>query len=137
MDELDILQGKRVFIIEDNLQNRSIMQLILEQFDVRVAFERWGTQYLRRMEAFSPVDVILLDLMFPGGITGYQIFDQIKLVPAFERTPVVAVSAKDPSVAVPATRDKGFSGFIQKPIDMDRFPRQIARILHNQSVWER
>jgi two-component system cell cycle response regulator DivK len=33
-------------------------------------------------------------------------------------------------------RAEGFSGFIGKPLDPDRFPEQIRRILAGEGVWE-
>jgi two-component system cell cycle response regulator DivK len=33
-------------------------------------------------------------------------------------------------------QDSGFDGFLGKPLDPDRFPDQIRRILAGESVWE-
>jgi two-component system cell cycle response regulator DivK len=33
-------------------------------------------------------------------------------------------------------RESGFDGFLGKPLDPDRFPEQIRRILNNEPVWE-
>ncbi len=82
-----------------------------------------------------PVDIILLDLMFAHGITGYDIFDEIRKVDDFADIPIIAVSASDTSFAVPKVRAKGFSGFIAKPIDFDRFPCQIDQVLNDEQVW--
>jgi two-component system cell cycle response regulator DivK len=30
----------------------------------------------------------------------------------------------------------GFDGFLGKPLDPDRFPTQITRLLAGESVWE-
>jgi len=132
----NLLQGKRIFIIEDNLGNRAIMQLLLEQHGVRVDFERWGIDTLDRLHKFQPVDLILLDLMFPGEVTGYDIFDQIRSFSEYEHTPIIAVSASEPAVSIPKTREKGFNGFIPKPINFDNFPKQIASILDGDNIWE-
>lgn len=130
------LQNKRIFLIEDNLENRAIMQILLEQNGATTSFERWGTNTVKRLRAFVPVDIILLDLMFPRGVTGYDIFDSIREHSEFDNIPIVAVSASDPSTAIPKTKAKGFDGFITKPIDYDRFPDQINAILNKESVWD-
>ncbi len=130
-----LLNGKRIFIIEDNLVNRSIVQLLLEKNGAKVAFERWGLQVPQALEAFAPVDLILLDLMFPRGVTGYAVYDIIRDVPGFETLPIVAISAADATEATLLTKEKGFSGFISKPIDMMRFPKQIKSVLDGQAVW--
>jgi CheY-like chemotaxis protein len=131
------LKGKRIFIVEDNIPNRTIMQLSLEYEGAKTGIERWGTDTLERLQRFAPVDVILLDLMLPNNITGYDIFEQIRALPAFDAVPIVAVSASDPAVAIPRTQSMGFVGFIRKPINQNLFPRQILSIIEGEQIWER
>jgi DNA-binding response OmpR family regulator len=83
-----------------------------------------------------PIDIILLDLMFPRGITGYDIFREIRSYSEFDSIPIVAVSAADATVAIPKAQEMGFSGFIAKPIDFYRFSVQIEHILDKQEVWD-
>jgi two-component system cell cycle response regulator DivK len=33
-------------------------------------------------------------------------------------------------------RAAGFNGFLGKPLDPDRFPEQIRRIMNGEAVWE-
>jgi CheY-like chemotaxis protein len=132
-----ILSNKRIFIVEDNLANRAVMQMSLEYEGARTGIERWGIDALDRLKKFSPVDIILLDLMLPNNITGYDVYDQIRADPEFANTPIVAVSATDPAAAIPLTQQKGFQGFIRKPIDGDNFPKQILAILEGEAIWER
>jgi two-component system, sensor histidine kinase and response regulator len=130
-----ILRGKRIFITEDNLTNRSVMQLLLEHEGAIIGFERFGRETCERLRAFAPVDIILLDLMFPDNISGYDVFDRIRAFPEFAAIPIIAVSATEPSVGVYTTQAKGFSGFISKPIDRRLFAQQIATVLDGEEVW--
>ena len=130
-----LLDHARIFIIEDNVANRAIMQLLLEQQGAEISYERWGTTTVQKLMEFMPVDVILMDLMITSKISGYDLFDEIRAIEAFRNVPIVAVSASDPSDAIPRTRAKGFDGFIAKPVDYDQFPKQIARILDDEQVW--
>jgi CheY-like chemotaxis protein len=130
------LEGKRIFIVEDNLANRAIEQMLLEQDGAKIAFERWGKETVRKLRQFMPVDVILLDLMFPGGITGFDVFKDIRTYPEFRHIPIIAVSASDPSAAMSQTRAAGFNGFISKPVDFDLFAHQIADVIKGQAVWQ-
>jgi CheY-like chemotaxis protein len=61
------LVGKRIFNIEDDVKNRSVVKTILEYAGALVASESWGRIEIvfARLEIFLPVDLILLDLMFP------------------------------------------------------------------------
>lgn len=130
------LEGKRIFIVEDNLTNRAIMQTILEQAGATISFERWGRDTERKLRQFGEVDCILLDLMFPHNVTGLDVYDKIRALPEYDDVPIIAVSAKDPDIAIPETQAKGFAGFIGKPINMTRFSQQISDILEGASIWQ-
>lgn len=130
-----ILKDKRIFITEDNIFNRSIMEFILEREGAQIAFERWGTDTISRLKKFAPVDLIILDLMFPRGVTGFDVFDNIRVYPEFATIPIIAVSAKDPDSAVPECKSKGFSGFISKPINHMIFAQQIVTLIEGEQVW--
>jgi len=48
---------------------------------------------------------------------------------------VVAVSADNPSEAIPKAKSLGFAGFISKPVDQQAFPFQLQRILDGENLW--
>jgi len=129
------LKNKLIFIVEDNAQNRVVFQMALVGTGARVEFERWGADAISRLENFRSVDLIILDLMLSNGISGYDIFSKIRALPDYAAVPIIAVSAAEPAIALPKTRDLGFSGFIAKPIDDDLFPRQIEQVLSGGKVW--
>jgi two-component system cell cycle response regulator DivK len=49
---------------------------------------------------------------------------------------VVAVTADANAASMEKARQAGFDGFLGKPIDPDRFPEQIRRVLQGEQVWE-
>lgn len=129
------LDEKRIFMVEDNLENRIIIQLALVRTSAILEFDRWGRDTLRKLAWFSPVDLILLDLMLPHGESGFEIFTQIRQKPEFATVPIAAVSAADPSLAIRKCRDMGFSGFIAKPIDDELFAPQLEKLIKGEAVW--
>jgi CheY-like chemotaxis protein len=130
------LKGKRIFIVEDNAENRIIYQMIFVRQGVTIEFERFGPEAVQRLRHFGQVDLIILDLMLTRGASGYNVFDEIRNQPEFEGVPIVAVSSADASEAILRTRRQGFSGYIAKPIDQTRFPDQLARIMAGESIWD-
>lgn len=129
------LHGKRIFVVEDNIQNRIIVQLALSKTGALLEFDRWGTDTVSKLDDFAPIHLILLDLMFPNNLTGYSIFEQIRAQPRFASVPIVAVSAAEPAIAVPKCRQMGFAGFIAKPFDADLFPGYMETLLHGEHLW--
>jgi CheY-like chemotaxis protein len=132
-----LLQQKRILIVEDNSMNRIVFQMTLIKQGAIVDFERRGEGLNSRLRRTPPppLDIIIMDLMLAEGVSGFDLFDQIRAIPHYSGVPVVAVSAMDPAVAIPMAQQKGMSGFIAKPIDDVQFPRQLVRILNGESVW--
>jgi CheY-like chemotaxis protein len=130
-----ILKDKHIFIVEDNMQNRVIFQMALIRHGAIVDFERRGRETMTRLGDLSSVDLIILDLMLAEGVSGFDLYDEIRAVPKFASVPIVAVSAMDPGMAIPKTLSKGFAGFIAKPIDNHLFPKQLVRIIEGEQIW--
>lgn len=133
----DLLKGKRILYIEDDARNRSVVQIILQHAGAVVEFERWGfpETAIPKINDFRP-NLILLDLMFPANVSGYDVYDALRDVPALQHIPVVAVSASDPSVEIPKAQAKGLKGFIGKPINIEHFAEYLVRVLNGETVWE-
>jgi len=129
------LKDKRIFIVEDNLKNLTIMKTLLERDGATVDFNRWGPEAAKQIRDFAPIDVIILDLMLPQGVSGYDIFDAVRTLPECSTTPIVLVTASDADIELPKARRKGFSGFISKPIRFGLFEKQIERIIEGERIW--
>lgn len=128
-----------VIIVEDNPDNLFIVMDLL-QADLQVKYTNSrasGRQLFKFIEANPSlkVDLILLDIQIPYE-DGYMVIKQIRANAQLRGTRVVAVTANVLPQDVLRAREAGFDGFIGKPIDSDRFPSQIARILNDEAVWE-
>jgi CheY-like chemotaxis protein len=130
-----LLENKKIFIVEDNLQNRIIFQMTLTRHGAELHFEPWGSRTLLQLQGLCRIDLIILDLMLANGVSGFDIFDQIRARPEYDCVPVIAVSASDPSSAIPKAQAKGFSSFIGKPIDNELFAHQLAAIIAGEKIW--
>jgi CheY-like chemotaxis protein len=130
------LQEKRIFVVEDNVGSRTIMELLFEQHGATVIFTPWDSETVARLRGFAPIDLIILDLMLPDGITGYNVFDVLHGLTEFEHIPILAVSAAYPATAIPEAQTRGFCGFIGKPIHYNTFPQQVARVIAGEEIWQ-
>lgn len=130
------IKGKRIFYVEDDLRNRSVVQMLVEQTGAELGFERWGRdETIKKLREFGQVDLILLDLMFPNNVSGYDIYKTIRQHSEFDNIPIAAISAADPSIEMTKARHLGFSGYIAKPISLHKFIDQIANLITGHSVW--
>jgi CheY-like chemotaxis protein len=130
-----LLKNRRIFIVEDNAAYIAIASIYLRYEGAIVESERWGRNVPDAILKQLPIDVILLDLILSRNTSGFDIFDQIRRVPQLTTIPIIAVSAADPDVAMPQARQKGFSGFISKPISAS-IVKHVAAVLEGKDVWK-
>jgi len=76
----------------------------------------------------------LLDIQLPYE-DGYAILSQLRAQPKLKATRIVAVTANILPQDEDKARTAGFDGFIGKPLDFDRFPKQITARLAGEDVW--
>jgi two-component system cell cycle response regulator DivK len=81
------------------------------------------------------LDLILMDIRLPYE-DGYGALQKIRSSSTLKETLVIAVTAEASNEQMNKARAANFNGFIGKPLDPDRFPDQIRRILAGEPVWE-
>ena len=124
----------RVIIVDDHpVVRRGLKQIIEEELDMQVVNQAGNAHDAIFVISQTACDAVILDITLPG-ISGLEVYDQIRAIPQFDNVPIVAVSAMDPSVAHMQIQTRGFAGFIPKPIDSNEFPQQIARILAGETI---
>lgn len=130
-------QDATVLVVEDNLNNFLLTARLLAYLGVqRCEWKASGWQVLEFAETLPRVDLILMDLFLPER-DGYEVLQMLRADPHFKDVLIVAVTADASQENVERARQAGFNGFIGKPLDPDRFPDQIRRVLLGEPVWER
>jgi len=129
--------GTTVLIVEDNLNNFILMTRLLTHLGVnKCEWKASGWKVLEFAETLGTIDLILMDISLPDA-DGYQSLASLRTHPRFQNIPIVAVTADVSLENLAHARQAGFNGFIGKPLNPDRFPEQIRRILKGEEVWER
>jgi FOG: CheY-like receiver len=102
-----------IAVVEDNADNRLLLQAILEGLYDLVEYEN-GTDALAGLAASLP-DLVLLDISLPG-MDGNEILARIRADARLRSLPVIALTAH----AMSGDREKylaaGFNDYITKPI---------------------
>ena len=81
------------------------------------------------------LDLILMDIRLPYE-DGSGALKKIRASERVKPAPIIAVTAEASVEQMNKAKDSGFDGFLGKPLDPDRFPDQIRRILSGEPVWE-
>ncbi len=129
-------QDAVILVIEDNFQNFVLIARLLAYLGVKnCEWKASGWQILEFAETLPQLDLILMDIFLPEA-DGYAALDALRSHSRFKDTRVVAVTADASVRNMERARGAGFDGFIGKPLDPDRFPNQIRRILQGENIWE-
>jgi signal transduction histidine kinase/CheY-like chemotaxis protein len=120
----------KILYIEDNPENRMLARAILEAEGYTVVDAEDGLAGIEAAVSEKPA-LILLDVNLPG-VDGYEVVAILKSFPTLATTPVIAVTAYAMEGDRQRTLVAGCDGYIQKPIDVDAFPRQVAEFLHGR-----
>ena len=126
----------QVLVVEDNVPNFVLIARMLAFMGVqRCEWKTSGWQVVQFADTLPRIDLILMDIRLPYE-DGYQALQKVRASARLRNTLVIAVTAEASEEQVVKAKNAGFDGFLGKPLDPDRFPDQIKRILGGQAVWE-
>ncbi|MBS1585604.1 MAG: response regulator [Bacteroidetes bacterium] len=115
----EVLKGKTVLVVDDDVRNIFSLGKALEKADMKVITAIDGKEAMEKLEANKDIDIVLLDMMMPQ-MDGYETASRIRKERKWKQLPVIAVTAK----AMMGDREKciqaGASDYITKPVDIDQ-----------------
>ena len=123
----------QALVIDDNVKNVNVLSRLLAAEGLTALQVTNPANLDTVLEEATDLKVIFLDLEMPG-VDGYQVLNHLKADARFEAVPVVAYTVHVSEIKV--AHQNGFDSFIGKPVDSDKFPGQLARILSGEGVWE-
>ena len=125
-----------ILIVEDNPSNFVLMACMLAYMGVqRCEWKTSGWQVVEFADTLPQVYLILMDIRLPYE-DGYAALKKLREHPRLMDTMVVAVTAESSTEQMAKARAAGFDGFIGKPLDPDKFPEQVSRLLRGEAVWD-
>jgi CheY-like chemotaxis protein len=102
---------------------------VLERRGMQVLTANTGSEAIDLLEQTSGLSIVLMDIMMPE-MDGYQTIRQIRKKSAFQRLPIVALTAK----AMKGDREKcfeaGASDYLAKPVNTEQLLSVLRMWLH-------
>lgn len=124
-----------VLVVEDNVSNFVLIARMLGYLGIHCEWKTSGYEVVEYADTLPRLDLILMDIRLPYE-DGYGALKKIRASERFHSVPIIAVTAEASLEQMKKAQEAGFDGFLGKPLDPDRFPDQIRRILNGESVWE-
>jgi two-component system cell cycle response regulator DivK len=121
------VQGPTILYVEDNEVNMILVQRIMEAEGYRVVGALDGPTGIELAKAERP-DLILMDINLPE-MDGFEVTSRLRAMEEFQTVPIIALTANVMKGDREKTLQAGCTGYIEKPIDVDRLPVQLAAFL--------
>jgi two-component system cell cycle response regulator DivK len=124
-----------VLVVEDNVSNFVLIARLLGFMGIHCEWKTSGYEVVEYADTLPRLDLILMDIRLPYE-DGYGALRKIRASDRLKSVPIIAVTAEASQEQMNKARNSGFNGFLGKPLDPDKFPQQIQRILSGEDVWE-
>ncbi len=124
-----------VLVVEDNVANFVLIARMLGYLGIHCEWKTSGYEVVEYADTLQRLDLILMDIRLPYE-DGYGALKKIRASERLKSIPIIAVTAEASTDQMNKARESGFDGFLGKPLDPDKFPDQIRRILSGEPVWE-
>ena len=116
----NILKGKTVLLVDDDMRNVFALSSVLESYDMKVIVGKNGREAIEKLHKNADrVDLVLMDIMMPE-MNGYEAMELIRKEKRFEKLPIIALTAK----AMKGDREKciaaGANEYLSKPVEKDK-----------------
>jgi HAMP domain-containing protein/signal transduction histidine kinase/CheY-like chemotaxis protein len=116
----DILTGKSVLVVDDDVRNLFALTTVFERYNINVITAESGKEAIQIInDEKQKVDMVLMDIMMPE-MDGYETTQKIRREHKNNSLPIIAVTAK----AMKGDRQKcieaGASDYITKPLKIDQ-----------------
>jgi CheY-like chemotaxis protein len=123
----------RALIIDDNAGNIEALAALLRREGVTPTAIATPREIGAALDQVDRFDVVFLDLEFPNH-SGFDVVAELREDARLKDAPIVAytVHTSEENEA----RRAGFDSFLGKPLNVQRFPDQLRRILSGEPVWE-
>jgi CheY-like chemotaxis protein len=125
----EVLRGRKVLIVDDDVRNIFAMTSILEQQEMQVLSAEDGRTAIDLLVQQPDVDIVLMDIMMPE-MDGYETLRTIRKNARFRSLPMIAVTAK----AMKGDREKcleaGAWDYLSKPVDAEHLLSALRAWLH-------
>lgn len=123
---------KRILLVDDEPAILEIFSLLLREAGYRVDTAEHAVAAMCAVVRARP-DLVLADIRMPI-VDGKGLVAELKSSRDTKDVPVVAITGYDGPGAEDAAYRAGYDGYLTKPIDVQKFPQQVAKFLVNRKT---
>ena len=119
------MQSLKILVVDDDAVTRALLSKRLAKADYEVTTADDGVEAVHRLSA-EYYDVVLTDLMMPGGVDGIGVLESAKENNL--KTEVILITAHGTINNAIVAMKKGAADYLQKPINFDELLLRLDKI---------
>ena len=119
---------RKILIVDDHPETIRLLEAVLKGGDRQFYRAENGEQGLELAREANP-DLILLDVMMPGGLDGYQVARHLKDDPETRGSRIIVMTAKRQPEDREMAFDSGADDYITKPFDLAHVRKRVEDLL--------
>lgn len=119
---------KKILITDDREHVRELVEVTLSLGDYEILQASSGESAIDLAEAEQP-DLVIMDVMMPGGMDGLEATRQIKKVAGCQKTKVIILTAKGQLADIRAGLEAGADSYLTKPFSPLELMNKVERTL--------
>lgn len=116
-----------ILIIDDNEENRMILEVICKSLGFKPQLEVNGKNALTILEKYTP-SLVLCDLIMPE-LNGFEFLKKFKANPKWKSIPIIMVSSVDETESILKCLQQGADDYITKPFEPDILKARVDNLL--------
>lgn len=120
---------RKALVVDDQSDIRKLILLTMESEDFELHETDNGVDALRMAQSLRP-SVVLLDVMMPGGLDGYQVCEKIKQDETLKNTTkVILLTARGQRTDMERGQEVGCDAYLVKPFSPIQLLDTVDRLV--------
>ncbi|MBD2777929.1 response regulator [Iningainema tapete] len=131
MNSLEIFNGLRLLVVDDNVDSLELITAIFETLNTQVMTATLAHNVLTMITEFQP-HVLISDISMPDE-DGYSLIRKIRAHkdPQVQKIPAIALTGIAYQTSLTQAIDAGFTTYLTKPFDPDNLITVVANLAQN------
>ncbi|MCH7782883.1 response regulator [candidate division KSB1 bacterium] len=122
---------KKILVVDDQAEVRELVEVTLRSEEYEIIQAKSASEAIEKAKSEKP-DLIILDIMMPGGMDGYEVCKILKSDPATKKITIIFLTAKGQEVDKEKGFDAGGDGYFAKPFSPLKLIEKIEEVFKQE-----
>ena len=118
---------KKILVVDDQAEVRELVEVTLRSEEYEIIQAKSASEAIEKAKSEKP-DLIILDIMMPGGMDGYEVCKILKSDSTTKQITIIFLTAKGQEVDKEKGFDAGGDGYFAKPFSPLKLIEKIENI---------